>query len=364
MLACSVNIAYGTSNSNRNHINAIKTHVFKFYLDPLLVTDLDFVKESLVKYIQDINFVLAKNTNRQLSFDPETGVVITDKKPHDGKGNNLPSQGYEVWAHVTFSDHSYSYGGYVSFNANGEAVLAGLNWEKVYNPDQLEENSDEMRDYWIQIDHMLHEFAHIFGAGMSEYYSLATVDDTTGVEPMLNIRLSDSNDTYWKYKDDYFTDPLLHNIYGNTNLGSPTDRTALLQTIQFSSLTAAIISGDYRYPSLTPPFPDIKKIIMRVLEKDTLSPIPDARVMIWKIKSVPPYEVELLVNSLTNKSGELVFSWEGSPQNNYNNLRLIKVYKDGYNVGARYVSKFDAEGKAILDNQTKFSVDIFLDSKK
>jgi hypothetical protein len=61
-----------------SRVKGEKNHVFNFFLDPQLVTDVNLAKESLEKYIDDLNFVLAKNTNRHLLFDPETGVIVTD----------------------------------------------------------------------------------------------------------------------------------------------------------------------------------------------------------------------------------------------------------------------------------------------
>ena len=41
------------------------------------------------------------------------------------------------------------------------------------------------------VTYLLHEFAHVYGAGVGEYYNLYQVRDTTGEQPLLNIDKAD-----------------------------------------------------------------------------------------------------------------------------------------------------------------------------
>lgn len=311
---------------------AMREHVIKFYLDPALVPDVEFAKTVLVKYVDDMNTVLAKNTVRRFVFDPETGLVLTASKPHTDSGTNpLPTDGFEIWVVAKYTDRALSYGGYAGMDKSGAGVLAGFNWTRIYNPETL--SSTQTLDYIVQINNMLHELGHVFGAGIGEYYSLATVNDTTAAEPLQNIRLSDSSDGYWSDKPDFLVDPLLRLVRASS-------REEFLSIAQFSSLTASVLNNSFRngLPALIP-------YAVQVLDSDGM-PVPDATVKVWNVRGYSPYENELLFETSTDEFGMADLSWggTGSPRNAGNFLRLIKVYKDGQPLSApRYISIFDMD---------------------
>ena len=204
---------------------------------------------------------------------------------------------------------------------------------------------------------MLHELAHVFGAGIGEYYTLSNIKDTTGISPLLNIDLSDSDNVFWKDKSDFRTDPLLQNPVRTTE--SFSSREALLAFVQFSSLTAAVISGDYRNSE---PTVDLSNMIIDVIDSNG-SPIEMANAKIWSIVGNAPYQSQLIVDTFTNDRGQIAFAWGGSanPHNIYDLLRLIKVYKDGYIASAKYVSIFDADIEKLVNNNEQFHIRITLD---
>jgi hypothetical protein len=310
----------------------MREHVIKFYLDPVLVPDVEFTKTALVQYVDDLNVILAKNTVRRFVFDPETGLVLTASKPHTDSGSNpLPTDGFEIWVVAKYTDRALSYGGYAGMDKSGAGVLAGFNWTRIYDPETL--TATQVSDYTVQINNMLHELGHVFGAGIGEYYSLATVNDTTGSDPLQNIRLSDPYDGYWSDKPDFLVDPLLRLVRASS-------REEFLSTAQFSSLTAAVLNNSYRngLPALVP-------YAVQVLDADGM-PVPDATVKVWNVRGYSPYENELLFDTSTDEFGMADFSWggTGSPRNAGNFLRLIKVYKDGQSLSApRYISIFDMD---------------------
>src|SRR6185503_13107869 len=155
--------------------SVVQEQVLKFYLDPALVPDLNFAKAVLPKYVADMNAILSKNTSRRLVFDPETGIVLTSTKPQtDSATLPLPTQGFEIWAYAVKTSNTMSYGGYAGMDKSGAGVLAGLKWTRLYDPDTL--TAGAVADYTIQLDHMLHELAHVFGAGIGEYYSLMSIN--------------------------------------------------------------------------------------------------------------------------------------------------------------------------------------------
>jgi S-layer homology domain len=341
------------ASTNESLLN--KVHTFKFYLDPALVSDTDFAKLVLPKYVADMNVILAKNTNRQLAFDPATGIILTNTQPHSNSAPQpLPVDQFEIWAYAVASPYPISYGGYMGVDESGAGVLAGLKWTRLYDPDRLK--PDEITDYWTQINNMLHELAHVFGAGIGEYYNLSIIKDTTGALPLLDINLSDSGDAFWKDKPDFRADPLLQNPVRTP--GSFSSREALLVFVQYSNLTAAVISHDYRNSA---PTVDLSGIIVHVIDSHGL-PIEKANVKIWSITGNSPYPSKLKFDSLTNDQGQLAFAWGDSPttHNVYDFLRLIKVYKDGYVSSAKYVSIFDTDIEKLVKSNDQFIITITL----
>jgi hypothetical protein len=349
--------AASPAQANGQDQPAIKEQAIKFYLDPALVPDVDFAKEVLAKYVDDMNFILQKNTNRRLVFDPESSIILTGTQPHsDSARPPLPVEGFEIWAYAVHTDYSTSYGGYAGLDVSGAGVLAGLKWTRLYDPDQL--TKGQVADYWTQINNMLHELAHVFGAGYGEYYGLLSVQDTTTVAPALNINIYDQNDSFWSDKADFKTDPLLWNPAKVDILGQILTREKLRNFVQYSRLTAAVISGNYRNSA---PLVDLSQIGIKVVDENGL-PLASANVKVWSVAGGYPYQAQLMVDGLTDSAGELKFAWGGSdnPHNNYDFLRLIKVFKSGYEASAKYVSIYDADIARLVDESSTFNANLTL----
>jgi hypothetical protein len=337
---------------------SVKEHPFKFYLDPLLVPDMNFAQTVLTKYVADMNFILAKNTDRHLVFNPATDIILTSTQPQSNSATPpMPVEGFEIWAHAVHTDFPISYGGYAGMDDSGAGVLAGLKWTKLYDPDQLK--STEVTDYWTQINNMLHELAHVFGAGYGEYYNLSLVQDATGVSPVLNINLYNQNDSFWSDKPDFRLDPLLRNLSQNNGSPQATDRAGLLDLVKFSALTATIISNNYRNAA---PLVDLSHVNVKIISSDG-QPLEAANVKVWSVIGSSPYDANLLADDLTNNNGEFSFAWGGgsNPHNSYDFLRLIKVYKDGYIASAKYISIFDADIVKLVDGSDTLNITIQLD---
>ena len=336
-----------------------KVHSFKFYLDPSLVSNMEFAKAVLPKYIADMNSILAKNTNRQLMLDPKTGIILTGTEPHSNNAAYpLPVDGFEIWAHAVPSSYPVSYGGYAGIDKSGAGVIAGLKWTRLYDPDHLQ--GDEVADYWTQVHNMLHELAHVFGAGIGEYYNLSFVKDTTEVSPQLDINLLDPNDSFWEDKTDFLADPLLQNPVRASNLGPFSSREALLAFVQYSPLTAAIINGDYRN---SVPTADLSEILVKVVDGKG-APVEKANVKIWSVIGDSSYQSLLMADTFSDDEGQISFAWGGSsmPHNVYDFLRLIKVYKDGYAATAKYVSIFDVDITKLVYEKDRLIITIALDA--
>ncbi len=329
----------------------LKPHTIRFFIDPDLVEDILYTRSVLQKYVNDMNSILEKNTCRHLEFDIQTGVVITDIQPHTNFASSpLPEEGFEIWAQVIASDYPFSYGGYGGLDKSGAGVLAGLEWAKIYDPDLV--TGSELQDYWTQINNMLHELAHVFGAGIGEYYKLATIIDTSGEYPLINIDAMDPGDIYWSDKNDFFADPLLR----NANREGFYTREELLEYTKYSDLTAVIISGNYRneLPSV-----DLDHIFVSVVDGDG-NPVTDADIKIWSVIGKAPYLSNLITEEITDAQGKISFAWGGAsdPHNNYDFLRLIKVYKDGFIPSAMYISIYDADIAKLVDGKGLLELEI------
>jgi hypothetical protein len=353
-IAQQLNHKVGSVSENQNQEKSeTKNHVFKFYLDPALVPNMDFAQAVLPKYVEDMNTILAKNTNRRLVFNPEADITLTNIQPHSNQAAPpLPVENFEIWAYAVHGNQKVSYGGYAGVDVSGAGVLAGLEWTRLYDPDEI--TPDELTDYWTQINNMLHELAHVFGAGIGEYYKLSSIQDTTGVSHLLDINVFDPNDSFWSDKPDFMADPLLRNAVQTVGLEGLSSREALLNFVKYSDLTATLISGNYRN---TAPMIDLQHITVSV-GSDSGAPIDAANIKIWSVVGNAPYQAQLMVDVLTDSNGQASFAWGGSinPHNNYDFLRLIKVYKDGYIDSAKYVSIFDADIVKLIDGSNLLNI--------
>jgi hypothetical protein len=320
--------------------STLKEHHLKFYLDPALVPDLAFARTVLPKYVADMNLILAKNTDRRLVFDPATDIILVTSEPHSNSAvPPMPVSGFEIWAYAVRTTNALSYGGYAGIDDSGAGVLAGLKWTRLYDPETLKPS--EVPDYWTQVNNMLHEIGHVFGAALGEYYNLITVHDTTGLEPKLDVSAYNPSDPYWSDKPDFMTDPMLWNLSRDNGYAVFTDRASLLAAVHYSALTAALLNGDYRNGA---PTVDLNHIQVRVVDAQG-QPIAGAQVKAWTVMSTSPNQTSILADLSTDADGRASFSWgaAGNPHNAYDSLRLVKVYKDGLAAQARYISIFDAD---------------------
>jgi len=343
-------------------------HTLRFFLHPDLVAGIDTpqLQARLTQYAADLNLIFAKQTNRHFVFDPVTGITITDTKPHTDSAGTLPETGYELWVHAVLTDNPLygTYGGYAGIDTSGAGVAAGLKSDAVYDPSTLTGTSSGVMQYWRQIDHVTHEFEHVFGAGGGEYYNLAIVNDTTGVAPVVNIYKS-ATDPYWGQRQDYFTDPLLNNIYDLDLAGSPTTLEDLRDTIRFADVTAAVVNrGPRQTTSKIATLPDLLAVKVEVLDDATGLPIPGATVRVWNVRSFSPYETEELPVLPDGAPGFFEFPWPPYPNiavfGNYDHLKLIKAMADGYDPGATWVSLYDTQQVKMVDGSDVMVVSLRL----
>jgi hypothetical protein len=364
---------YRPNFSSFTHISEASTDLhynrFIFYIHPSLVPDMQFAKAVLPVYTQDLNTILAKNTTRRLIFNPDTDIILTETTPQSNSccsaGATIPKNDFQLWAHVTPTTSTMSNGGFSSLNSDGSGVLAGLHWTRLYDPNALVTSNDN-DDYWRQLNNMAHELGHVFGVGLGEYYSLSTVFDNTGEEPIQDVRLLNHiNDPYWKRHSDRFTDPMLLNVMHHVAINPlPTTREAAMNIIQFSPLSAAIISESYRAQPNNARLPDMDAITVKVVDSVTGNPVGNAVVKVWQIDMAANDSAIFNAEGMTNQQGTMSYDWSTNAtiyHSNVNLLREFKVYRAGYIPKAFHFSVFDAEEVKILQGLNQLTITIPVD---
>ncbi len=329
---------------------AQRSHPIRFFLDPALTSLLSDtqIKSRLTAYANDLAEIFERETNRELTFNPETGVSVSALVPYDGTGSHLPAESFELWIHANLSliPMIGSHGGFMTFDSSGAGVAGGLFWDKIHDPDSLTGPDSDTSEYWKQIHNIIHEFQHVFGAGISEYYNLKTVHDLTGVSPVSDINYVNAQDSYWSQRSDYFTDPLY--------LWRPSDLTkeALVAGVRFADVTKAIINGSFRTGlNHNETLPDLTQSKVRVIDQASGAPLANVRVRIWNVASSTPYTASLITDMRTDDSGHVSFDWGGG-LNNIDHLLLIKAHR-GYGISeaSQWFSIFDAQQQFLIDGR-------------
>lgn len=318
------------------------------------------VGQRLSQYVDDLNTIFSKQTLHRFNFDPAQHIVFSESSPHTGYAfPPLPDHGFEIWAWVQLSDWVSSYGGYASFDVSGAGVAAGLYWDRIYDRATLLDGSEELRQYWIQIDHLVHEIEHILGAGIGEYYNLAQVNDTTGTPPLLNISLSAESDSFWDNHQDYLGDPLLRLIWNWDAVGSPTAWEDLINETNFAWVTAAVINHPCRMGNscYDETIPDLTRTKIRIYDNADGEALLNATVKIWKVKSVGQYDSEIIAEGVTDNNGEFEFSWDAA-FNNFDYLALIKASIANHYPNAVWISIFDAQEQKLVFGREQMVVEL------
>lgn len=302
-----------------------------FYVDNrfLYTQSRQEIVNNLSNYIIHLNKILAKTTNKHFTFEKlvfkKHGLRISSNY-----STYFPTDHYELWVDIDKSEYPFSYGGYFSYNTGGEAVLAGLSWCKFYDKPK---NNYETRDYWGQITVLLHEYAHVFGAGIGEYYSLINIPDRTGELSIHNLDITDQSDAFWKNKRDFINDPLMWNVYNRPLLGFPTNINQLLEKTCYSQITSFFINGNYRYPVINPRLPT--KVRFLVIG-DRGQQLEDVKIEIWKMS----YFQDTIDKIIGHDS--IDYEWDVNSIS-IDNLRFAKVYKEGYEPQSLYFSVYDIQ---------------------
>jgi hypothetical protein len=292
-----------------------------YFIDSSLNTQ--NVVSRLDNYTAILNYILSRNTNKQFR---NAGVYLKSGKFWSEGVTSLPRYNYQVWIDLDYTDYPFTHNGYLSWDQSGAAVLADIKIPTIYDPF----NPSNLRDFWQQITTILHEYAHIYGAGGGEYYNLINIQDRTGLPPLTSISIFNQTAIFWANKTDFIYDPLTWNIYARETTGYPTDLYSLLTKTKFSLLTASCINFNYRHPFHNPATANQIRI-------NISGP---SNIKIW---SADAYSNTLLYD--VNTSTSVIHNWTPNIFGT-DNLRLIKI-SAGNSTNSYWISAFDLQLEAL-----------------
>jgi hypothetical protein len=273
-----------------------------------------------------------------------------------------------LWAYADKA--SVSHNGFFMVDTTGAGGADGLHWTQIYDPSTLVSGSTELDEYWKQITAVIHEFEHVFGAGMGEYYSARDFDDLTGVAPLYDVDYFNAADPFWATHSDFWPDPLLRNNWNNYRIGNPTDLPALLDSVHFSSTSRGIINGCYRNADdawgTRTALPDLSRVRIRVVDAATQELIPSASLRIWNRPNPGPTGGQERVVTATTVPGIFEFAWTAdaafTPLNDWDNGKLLKAFAPGYQAKAEWEWIYDAQRVKIADGADVWEITLALSS--
>ena len=286
-----------------------------FFLDPT-TPGIENAAEYLPGYVDDMNQFF-DGTKVNLTY---AGYTLTNVNPVTSvpaSNGDLPQYDFELWAVSVQKSPSTNtlLKGWMDADISGAGVANGMRWAAIYNPD----NPSNLMDYEIQIGITVHELAHVFWAGVPEYYAFRYATDTTGIYPILDVDWQNPNDPYWMDKQEIFNDPM----FGSYSLNA-----------EFAEITKNIINGENRSRPNLP-----------YLDGFTVSG--SMYLKVWSVTTCAYPTTTLLFDGWAE---DKYFEWDGDYLNTcYNELRLIKAYKPGY-TGVKWFGTLDSLiGEQVID---------------
>jgi hypothetical protein len=351
------------------------THRLRFFLHPDLVAGLSTqdLQARLTQYAAHLQTIWHRESLRRLIFAPATDITVTTANPFSNNAfPPVPEIGFELWIHADWSNGSVygSNGGFIALDVSGAGGADGMHWTQIYDPSTLAPGSTDLYEYWKQIDTTTHEFEHVFGAGMGEYYSARNFDDATGVAPLYDVDYFAPADPFFAMHPDFWADPLLRNAWDNYRTGNATALPALLDAVHFSGTSRGIINGCYRnadsgFNGARTALPDLAHVRIRVVDSTTGQNIPGATLRIWNQPNPGPMSSQERTVVATSTPGVFEFNWTADssfvPLNNWDNGKLLKAFANGYVAKAQWEWIYDAQRVKTLDNSDTWEITVALD---
>jgi hypothetical protein len=253
-------------------------HSIKFYIDKDLIQGIssEYVIKCLKGYVTACNRILSKSTNRIFVYGSYESVE-SDFKCCDNVGSTYwTTSNYDIDIRIYKRGNvNVLAGAYATTDSQSrKSVIDYVVWDEMYDYDSIKDEpgsivvgpgKEIVTPYWYQIFVIVHEFGHICGCGMGEYYSIRNIIDKFG-------RNCDAN--WFNRHPDILYDPMYRS-------SDPTK-------MQFGIYNSAIInSGKYRAGVNSVPICPSDRIIVKILNLE----INSTEVYSTNITTTPPYKI-------------------------------------------------------------------------
>ena len=342
------------------------TNRFQFYIHSQLATPQ--AGANLAKLVADMNYILAKNTQHQIAFDPNNDVFVQNFPPWNGMTSlNPPHSNYTFRVYVQYSDLGFSWGdGGIWADQSGDGTIHYLNWHQIMDPDNLQTYFD-VQDYRTQLIGMLHGYVlnYTGNSFLDVAGSMGFITDDTGVAPLKDIKMIVQPNFQWNYNDVYWG--LHSDWYGDPFAGAfeTTTRQEVLDVHDFSALMSIIIRRNYREPYHTPPFADRTNLTLKFIDVRTCRPLEGVRVRIWRMAQNNPsgatFPTALLVDQVTGTNGLIQWSWQSATPNTYGDtVRMIKCTRVGFPTNVFVLTPIDLWESTVFWGQDKMTNEVLM----
>ncbi|MEX2138812.1 MAG: hypothetical protein WD894_06095 [Pirellulales bacterium] len=283
------------------------------------------LRNRLATYVDDMNYVLAKTTQLQFTYNPESTQFILQSQADDFlyQGNTDPvPQNHHFAAYVYKVVGERSQGGFASRHLENEFAAVYMGWPAIYMPSDRQNSAsvpDEpfvmiKTDYVHQINTILHEIGHNHGIGRGEYWQTVELRDFTGTAPDATELNAPSNKPYWGARQQAKFDPMV-------GYWQAQDIDDYKQQAAFCKLSSHIIDqhilGQIPLSSMYifyPQVPQNQSVAVKVVQGG--QPVNGAVVEMYRMTNgpngegvyAPPYETET-----TGSTGIVYFDWPCHP---------------------------------------------------
>lgn len=367
-------------------LSATVEHRVFFLFDQALVSGLSDVEidNRLIQYVEDMNAIFSQQTNRFFSYAP-FDFEITDAPFPSDCPISLYVYDIDLFVWAKYKDANESKGGNVGCIVDETTMdmgAFGTYWPELYDRNAIIEDSGSpsFDDYHWQLRTIAHEWGHVLGV-WPEYYNLDKVPDITGVEPIVDIDDTNGFDAYyggdvyldcydryyvfadpfWKAHLEYWCDPMLNEIKGNTICGLCSQNAThqeIIEAYHFSDLSVALFNDPCIQHQCQIYAENIKYVI---LDAETSLPIPDALIRRWRVNEHSdgsPAEATELPNLNSNNEGTAEEDSLFFGEDLGTSPIVIKVFKTGYEPQVKWVSHLDAQKEYYVNNSNTLVVTI------
>ncbi len=313
------------------------------------------------RLVRDINKIFAKTTVRRFKL-PANGIQPWTEPFISGGGCWPLTEGHDFAVLINKSQLAVSHGGNGGCNLlNDNSIMSlGYNWRAVWSDNDLLTPANAEDYYMRQLRNMVHELGHNHGLALGEYYRACTMDDRTGIPPVINAYCGLGADSpYWKDRLSVTFDPMLGGAASADFMG----------LAKFSPMSSYIINksatgeGGFNRCTSYPFCPSILvpnnfDITVEILDRITKAPVQNCQIRLFNLESPPtPNPMQTPVQTgMTGMDGRWSGPWSTgklvtiSPHSSVNAARLAKVQCPGYAPAADWLTSFDLQAGILMPN--------------